>query len=609
MSELTPIRGTIKYIAELFKKNETDFDPRLATSPNNIDRSYNIYAFSVAALITDSTNYWIVWGGYFDNPVGYGLQIFLNRFLVEVFILSNLLSTENSFYVDQNNDIVYMNIPRKPWQYFSAYATLYNNFNSTFSSAPKNANNASDVYYGTVKTIPRMKVPSFDNKLNDIISGITVYNDFQISIFNHDGEFDGLDIIEYFNTPIQISKGNGDLTSIEDFNRIRYGLIQDIDVSFDTLQIKGVDQFYLMNKDFCKKFTIDDYPNIPDDNINNDIPVAWGDVIGISVFEINRDSADPCTWIEYIAIDRDYITAVDAVYDENGNELTFSFDSDTGIIRVTELDDDGEAIESESADVTGKIDSRLGKIIIEALEENENIAYVTGIWDIDETDDYLDICPDLGFYFDGGITRDLIEDVLKNDNAFLIQKNNGLLTLRRWGETYNVHTIPTYLTTQKPKKNFNDASKYFCSTIKIKSQKNYVNDNYLSIYIDDSLESSIFETYRRSFTAEFETDILNESDIEDLAERLLDRFGNVRETIIIGLGVDTFQINLLDTILYEAWINDDRSFSEYTEWIVKECDPGQDTLTMEGTGIRYLLSFDGDYATMQQSFFELTDAS
>ena len=603
MALLPPIRGTLKYLAELFKVEA--YDPRLAIADGVFDRSYNIYAFSIAPRIVDPANYWIAWGGWFDNPEGYGFTVLMNLFLVEVFNTALLLSTENSFYIDRDNNILYMNILYKPWQYFDAFSDLYGSGSTSFITAPKNVMNLSDVYYGANKVLPRMKVPSFNNKLSDAISGIIVYNDFTINIDNTDGMFDGLDIIDYFNTPIQISKTDKDTDSIEDFNRIRFGLIDDITVA-DQLQVKGVDQFYRMNSDYCKKFNQDDYPNLDDNDVNNDIPVAWGNVYGVELTEINKDGSSPATWVEYIAIDPDYVTDIINVYDEDGNNITFSFDSESGVIRITELDGDGEVVEAKSCDAVGLTDSRIGKIIIDALSKNENIQYVAGIWDINETNKYLDICASVGFYFDGGTTKELIENVLKNDIAFLILKNNGLFTLRQWGQEYDTHEIPSWLTTKKPKKNFKDASKYYCSSVEILSHKNYDTDKYLQTYIDESKEAEIVEKYKRSFLASFETDLLSDSDIEDLATRLLERFGVVRETLEVGFGVDLFQVNLLDTIIYFADIND-RRFSFYNKWIVKECNPAQDTMVLDGYGSIWFMSFDGYYATLDGELWEVED--
>ena len=180
MGVLQPTRGPVKYAAELFRID--DFDPRLAIADGVHDREYNIYAFSIAPLVIDPENYWVAWGGHFDNYVGYGVQLFFNQFLTEVFLTASLENTANSFYVDVANNIVYLNIPHKPWQYSKAFSALYENSGSTFTTAPKDPANLSDVKYGAVSAHPRMRVPSVKNQLNDIISGIIVYNDFSIQI-------------------------------------------------------------------------------------------------------------------------------------------------------------------------------------------------------------------------------------------------------------------------------------------------------------------------------------------------------------------------------------------------------------------------------------------
>ena len=167
-------------------------------------------------------------------------------------------------------------------QYYTAYASVYGNPLSTFSTAPRNEDNLSDIYYGGVRAIPRMEIPSLNNAISDAISGVNVYNSFNINIDNSDGFFDGVDILNYFNTPLQISKTSTNAQSIDEFNQIRFGIVQDIKVDFKKIQITAVDQFYLMNKEYCRKFTRDEFPNIPDSNLNENIPVGWGTLYGIS---------------------------------------------------------------------------------------------------------------------------------------------------------------------------------------------------------------------------------------------------------------------------------------------------------------------------------------
>jgi hypothetical protein len=117
-------------------------------------------------------------------------------------------------------------------------------------------------------------------------------------------------------------------------------------------------------------------------------------------------------------------------------------------------------------------------------------------------------------------------------------------------------------------------------------------DSFQNTFLYDNEESTIFQKYRKSFTAEIECDIDNVPDVQSLAERMIDRFGLVRETIKIGVGYDTYAINLLDKIIFDCTITD-REFSKYYTWIVKEADPGQDEIVIEGDEIFYFLTFDG----------------
>ncbi|MFA5658016.1 MAG: hypothetical protein WC900_01895 [Oscillospiraceae bacterium] len=592
-----PIRNSMKYIAELFQTGQ--WSPRLAIADSVYSRQYNIYAFSIAPLITDPANYWIVWGGEFDNSVGGSLQIYMGQFLTEVFLPSNLEVTENSFYIDESTNICYMNIPQNPWRYFPEYASVYGNFESTFATSPKNENNPSDCYYDITKVEVRMEVPSLESSLNEIISGISTYDVFSITIDNSDGAYDGVNILSYFNTPLQISKSASNPQYIPDFDRVRYGIIQDITVGFDKMEITAADQFYNMNTDFCPKFSVAEFANIDTDKINEDIPVGWGVLEGIEPIEVDRDTSDPCEWIDYIALDKDYIASVQKVYDADGNELTHAFTAGTGIIRVTEVDTDGNAIEAEYMNVTGKAACNIGEIITEALAGNENLSYIEGIWDLTETNEYIALCPDTGTYFSGGTTKDLVTQVLKNDMSYLIQKNDGRLTIRRWGEDYTNHQLESWVITGKPKKNFADATKYFCSTAKVNYNRFEIDDRYQNNYVDDSLEKIIFGKYRKSYLAEFPTDLKSEAAATDLADRIMERFGEVRPTIEVDLGVNTFDVNLLDTIDIELEVGEPaRVFSEYSRWIVKKIDPGQDRVVLEGQKVFYNLTFDDVQATL-----------
>jgi len=82
---------------------------------------------------------------------------------------------------------------------------------------------------------------------------------------------------------------------------------------------------------------------------------------------------------------------------------------------------------------------------------------------------------------------------------------------------------------------------------------------------------------------------------------MIQRFGRIRETIKIGVGYDTYAINLLDKVTFICNINN-RDFSSYYTWIVKEADPGQDEIVIEGDDIAYYITFDGKIALVDNKY-------
>jgi hypothetical protein len=140
----------------------------------------------------------------------------------------------------------------------------------------------------------------------------------------------------------------------------------------------------------------------------------------------------------------------------------------------------------------------------------------------------------------------------------------------------------------------------------VKYNKNQTEETFLNTYLDDSLEESNYDRYRKTFIAEFETELINEDDAIDLADRLIERFGTIRETIKIGLGIDTQEINLLDIVEIDIEINN-REFSDYQSWIVKKIDPGQDKIEIEAQYIYYYLTFDDVFAEIDNVQWYLSE--
>jgi hypothetical protein len=560
----------IRYIVDIAER--TNFPPELFLASALYDTAYDIFEMSVGVHPTDS--YWLDWGGSYDNPTAQNAEIFFKKYLRKASGVTDFLSHTGTMLLQANKILIHLD--RKPWQYLDS-VTEYDTITG-YASAPRGSANPSDATYpdivGTpVKCPVRLMIPSVPNQLSDPISGTTLQTTFSISLINNDGLFDDTDESNIINTPITLRRADNEDPDLADFAIIRYGLVSSVDVSATEYRITAADINRTLTEPATSKFTASDYPDAPDATIDKDMPIGYGSLSGVPLFEVDTD--------KYIALDPDYITAVSSVYDKDGTSISFTFDGATGIITVTESDGEGGIVEAKTADVTGKTDNSIGEIITGEIEDKTDIAYLDGPWDKTETDAYIALSAHVNFYFKGGELKKFITEVLKNDNAFLFTKNDGRLTLRQWAQDYTEHTIPSWQLMEIPTKSNAESKRYFISSAVIQWDKNESTGVYNREHFYDDDEAEIREIYRRRKTGTFPTGLYNSTEISDLAGRLVTRFGTISEVVRVKLGTSVKDINPLDTVVLDLNING-RQFSNTTEWIVRDVDPAQDTLTMEG---------------------------
>jgi hypothetical protein len=377
-------------------------------------------------------------------------------------------------------------------------------------------------------------------------------------LHNDDGYFDDLEVTNFFNSPSYIRKTWKENPRVEDFITIRYGMVETIKVNSNSMIVSCADLFRTLEEPVS--VIVKDKFSMAVKNIDEDLPVIYGTVT-IPLIEIND--------LQYVAGEN--ITGLSAVYDKDGNKI-LNPDFTDGIITTTS--------EAKYAIVTGNPDNRIGYIIKDIIEKKANIQYIDSFWDKAETDLYINNSPVINIAFTGGSVRDAVKNALLSDTVFLIQKNNGKFTLRQWNETYNSFNMKNWEITQFPAKNYADAQKGYFSSCIIKYNYNFSDKTYNDTLLYRDNEDKAEEMYSKLVRKEFNTYLTNETDAYNLAEKLSDRFSILRETIQVGLGHDTSEINLLDTVEIELIINE-RKFSKYTAWIVKEIDPAQDILTLE----------------------------
>ena len=558
MSKLT-------YLLELF--SQSDYKLTLASTPNDFEREYNIYYFDT---VENSSSYWVTtWGGFFDTQITTNLQVFYGVFLAEVTNDTDLLLIENSYYVSGTK--VFMNLPKKPWQYFKDITSLNTPNDGFFSSNVSDGENEQSNWKfsgSDEKFKPYLEIPSINNKISSPISDISLQQQFSLNILNNDGLLDYIEEKKYYNIPIELRKSNVESPSISDFNIIHKGYVENVSVDFNKLKIKTVDYNKLFTQSVTDVLTVSEYPNLPSDNIGKSIPIAYGEINNANLILVE----DGGSYYDYIVIEPSDVFSVSDVYDGDGNSISFT--NNSGVIRTT--------VEASSTDFIGKINNKIGEIIKDLLNNFSSLKYISTYWDLTETDTYINLSKEIGFFFEQGDLKTAIDQVLKNDNAFLMTKNNGLLTIRQWGQTYDEHEIEPWQLINEKKiiKKTDFASKYYQSTVRINYNKDYKNNSFNNTYINDSRENEISGKFQRSSIQKYDSLLTNEDDAVDLSDRLLDRFGAMPFDLSIETSTDTSQINLLDTVYIELAIND-RVFSDIAGFIVKEVNPAQDRLLLE----------------------------
>jgi hypothetical protein len=438
--------------------------------------------------------------------------------------------------------------------------------NDGFLHTVKDPLNPSDTYVDGDYLRVILDKPSDNRKLSDPLHSVDLFLSFSIKLDNSGGGFDLIAPESYFNRPVHLYKTWKDRPSYADFVMIRTGIIDDISITGDGITFSCAEKFRTLEQNVCKIITGDEWTINTDGTDGKSLPVVFGvqEVPLIKIFD-NPTADEPDQFLA-----AEYITSISGVYNSEGEPLSYTLD---GLVITAPP-------EADYARITGYTNNRLGDIVVQLVSTIAGISYIDNFWDVAETDAYKNTSPRLDITIKSGTVRSAVNEVLKSDTVFLIQKNNALFTLRRWGTLYGVFSVDEYLHTLYPSKNWKDAQKYWFSSCIVKYAKNGRTGEFTNRVFLNKNENVLQGKYSKKKTAEFETCLTTEQDARAMAERLSERFNFYRETVSIGIGKDTSAINPLDTVLVKISVNG-RLYSNITRWIVKEIDPAQDKMTLE----------------------------
>jgi hypothetical protein len=562
----------VVFMAELSLK--TSYPPEGATPSNSVSRQYNIYELYVGKHPTNT--YWTNWGGWYDNPISNKVEIYFGTFLVPVASMNDLKTTVNAIFID--GGYAYINLPKHPWLYASSKTML--RVTRGYLSAPPDPLHPDNLIINDAVLECRLETPSVNSKLSDALAGLVKYSSFNFVLINNDGKFDAAATEDYFNSPAYIYKAWKDKPEYTDFIPLRYGIIESVSSSDTTFSIDCADKHRTLEEDVCRKIDADTFPiPVNTEVYGKELPVVYGTVeIELISLSEKEDKDTPLSERKYIAAEN--TVAVLGIYDKDDKAVSgYSVDYTTGVITVTE-NDKNKVKEAKWARISGYSERRIGMIITDIIERKASLAYNNTNYDIAEANLYRNTSPEINIALKSGNVRSAINEILKSDMAFLIQKNDGRFTLRRWGTQYAVHSIPSFMITQKIERDFKEAAQRYFSSCIVSYEYNERTKTHERSFVYSDMEEKAEEYYHKLKTETFETRLTAESNARTLALRVSTRFSIVRDTVKLAIGMDTSDWNLLDTVNMEMTVNG-RTYSTHNKWIIKELDNAQDKLTLE----------------------------
>jgi hypothetical protein len=540
------------FLAEITKR----FGLKPQFTPDGaISREYGVYGLYTGEK--PQNTYWTGWGGSYDNPVSKSVEIRLSDWLFPVSSVADLLAVENSCYAGV--DFLLVHTAVHTWLYAGEETTLAER--RGFLSGPKNAGKPSDMALDGKYAEARFSAPDAVVKLADAISGVVFFGTFSVSLDNSDGAFDGSEAVELFNSPVNILKASVENPAYGDFQKIRTGMTESVRVDSKKITVTASDRFRSLDGQACALVGQGGFPVEKEDALGKHLPVVFGEV-SMPLIEIAAG--------KYLAAER--ITDFAGLYDENGEPLPCTLDGPVIVY--------SGAGKPKYARFTGYADDGLGSVITRLVARDPSLQYVPSVWDIEETERYIASQPRVGLAVTGGDIKTAVKTALQRDTAYLIQKNDGRLSVRRWGEDYALHEIPGWLITKDPEKDFQDAEKNYCSSCVVLGKYNDYAKTYGESYVYTDMETQAVGKYAKNKRAEYGTRLSVSQDMRSLAARLGARFSEMKDTVRVSVGADTARFNLLDKVVMKVAVNG-RKYSDNEAWVIKETDPAQDKLVLE----------------------------
>lgn len=412
-----------------------------AISPDLISDGQGVWRYSFGGDETyiDDLGAEFYWSGRKDifqiRGVVYGTDLY-----TETFSVADCRAQSGSFYWDDANTRVYIHHTDEANDYAKGRA-IYRIFEVSAGYATGRYDGQLS-YYPDFYFDPRItEINDLQKRVDPLKFGLLSFESSSYQLGNADGVLDDFSLSEALNSQVRFVLMDKGQTDIDDGERIFTGYTGGSDRDDRTLRVRLQEARTFYDRSVCPNvFTTDDFANLDDKYDGKRIPVAYGKIrrgiaVPIDTASFDKDTGGTVTF--KLADDSLFdILAVDALYDNDGNSVTFGTVnlSDCTVRTTIAADADVDlsrfSWEGQGYDIPGTYNNGLD-IMKSAFVTQGELAYLastfdTTQWDAQTTEQNESV--GLSIQSDRGIVGEIIEPITVSLQGIVDILGDGRIT-------------------------------------------------------------------------------------------------------------------------------------------------------------------------------------
>jgi hypothetical protein len=387
-----------------------------------------------------------------------------------------------------------------------------------------------------------LSVPEIQKGLSDIYNAKMIFSGGRVILNNADGNLDN-----FFENDEII--GNTAIIYVvnpctEEKEQVFQGFVRGGTVSNLQLNVEIKDDKESLNIPLPRnRLTIDDYPDLSDDNIDRAIPYAFGNCKNVEVFCTNDNGSEP---FYFICADTE-LGQIHDISDVYVDGVSVAFTKDLANNRFYLDDDDYDPGQKVTANIEGYEDGD-GNLIHNACDILKFL-FMT-FFNFDDTSDFFDMwdtvhAKDMYLWIDEEKKFwEVVEEICRTSFLNILLNDNGSYSaFVNYRDGFYLSEIMDYDVISYGDIGYD--SKELISSVIVQYNKDHGNDKYQQIKYDDS-ESEMFDIYNQYFPKDdpIETNLETETDAREYGEQFQNYFSELDKPVSIVMDYFTAK-NLL----------------------------------------------------------------